>query len=143
MRVQSESFSVLATPDDGTISLVIAGLRIVFNADEARRLRTQLIGSMHAIDEKRVPDRLASRRDLALAEAAPMAQTSAAKASATANTGANAVAVAASAALVPLTRAMPVPAENIGAAEERKAASKLRALLKVLGKEDRGAYSSG
>ncbi|MBV8654251.1 MAG: hypothetical protein JO255_22515 [Alphaproteobacteria bacterium] len=70
MKVASESFTVVPHPADGEISLLIGGLKIVLDLDEARALTAQLISGMKAICRiERVGDRIArTTPDLAVIE---------------------------------------------------------------------------
>jgi hypothetical protein len=71
LKVASESFTVVPHPADGEISLLIGGLKIVLDLDEARALTAQLISGMKAICRvERVGDRIArSNPDLAVVDA--------------------------------------------------------------------------
>jgi hypothetical protein len=70
LKVASESFTVVPHPADGEISLLIGGLKIVLDLDEARALTAQLISGMKAICRvERVGDRIArTTPDLAVVE---------------------------------------------------------------------------
>jgi hypothetical protein len=60
MKITAENFTVIPHPGEGEISILVAGLKIVLDLDEARTLTTQLIGGMRAVCKvERVGDRIA------------------------------------------------------------------------------------
>jgi hypothetical protein len=157
LKVASESFTVVPHPADGEISLLIGGLKIVLDLDEARALTAQLISGMKVICRvERVGDRIArSTPELAVVEPAagaltpagigPPAPTSFKEApgrgDGTADLSPGLPALI-DPPLALLATAQPPPDE---AAEEpeKKSGKKLRSLFKALVKEDDSSFSGG
>ena len=169
MKVASESFTVVPHPADGEISLLIGGLKIVLDLDEARALTAQLISGMKAICRiERVGDRIArTTPDLAVIEppfgasapqpalealTAPPAPTPPAVAETAAGEAAPAFAPLKEAsakeasgngkAVAPTAMARQAP-EDAGEERDKKSGKKLRSLFKALVKEDDNSFSGG
>src|SRR6266481_4285501 len=75
MKIAAESFTVIPHPSEGEISVLIAGLKIVLDLDEARALTAKLISGMKAACKvERIGDRIAPpSKELALVEATAVA----------------------------------------------------------------------
>jgi hypothetical protein len=141
MRVSAESFTVIPDPMRGEISLLIAGLNIVLDLDEARELARQLLSGMQRLGwapdrSTRPPDRAAQ----AASAASPAAPTASAPPAPPAEREARTTvaAPASGAAEEPSVRSTAsalanAPADPPQADRQRK---RLRSFLKVLAKDD-------
>src|ERR1700731_4136961 len=75
MKIAAETYTVIPPPSEGEIILLIAGLKIVLDLDEARGLTAELIGGMKAACAvERVGERIAPlANELDLVEAPAVA----------------------------------------------------------------------
>jgi hypothetical protein len=169
LKVASESFTVVPHPADGEISLLIGGLKIVLDLDEARALTAQLISGMKAICRvERVGDRIVRNAPAELAvveaplgvaaarpavgvpadgEASPDAPAPAflplkERGAEEAAGNGDGKAEAAPVALA-LTAIVPPPPAEIADERDKKSGKKLRSLFKALVKEDDNSFSGG
>lgn len=155
-------------PADGELSLLMCGLRIVLDLDEARALTAQLISGMKAICRtERVGDRISRAPEPSLVDEPVLRQPAPEPAVASASRRASAAvkelavkesargedgddgtaarspeasASADPAALVPAEPPQPEPGE---VEAEKKSTKKLRSLFKALVKEDDSSFSGG
>jgi hypothetical protein len=170
LKIATESFTVVPHPADGELSLLMCGLRIVLDLDEARALTAQLISGMKAICRtERVGDRIARApepsvvdepavRQPAMAELEPAVAPASRRASAAVKELAvkelavkegarrdDGTAAPSSDALASTDPAalMPPQPEQGEAEAEKKSTKKLRSLFKALVKEDDSSFSGG
>jgi hypothetical protein len=159
MKIAAESFTVIPHPSEGEISVLIAGLKIVLDLDEARSLTAQLISGMKASCKvERIGDRIARpSTELAVVEAPAVAPNLAeagkakpadppsAEPAAGQETKSGLPTFKPVGEAAPLDLTMPVasdaaPAE---AADDKRQGKKLRNLLKALVKEEGNSYAGG
>jgi hypothetical protein len=140
MRVRQENFTVIPYPEQGEISVLIAGLNVVLDLDEVRELTRQLLSGMHMLSRAaHAPDWiLATRTPDPVAEkaAASLRDTSAGNGPAAA--GAAEETLMLSSSETPVTLA---PADDTTG--DKRGGKRLRGLFKVLGREEDGAAASG
>jgi len=141
MRVTPESFTVIPDPMQGEISLLVAGLTIVLDVEEARELTRQLLSGMQKLSRAdRAPDRIVRPPERPAPTppermAAEPELDKAPKSPAVDSTGAaEEPLLLSSQASIAGPSAETVPPDK----RERK---RLRSFLKVLGKEDDGAVA--
>jgi hypothetical protein len=141
MRVTPESFTVIPDPMQGEISLLVAGLTIVLDIEEARELARQLLSGMQKLSRAdRAPDRIvrSSERPAPTPPERMAAEPELDKAPKSSVGDSKGAAeeplLLSSQAALSGQSADAVPADK----RERK---RLRSFLKVLGKEDDGAVA--
>ena len=131
MRVTSESFTVIPHPVQGEISLLVGGLNVALDLEEARALTRQLLTGIQVLGRgERAPDRVVGppeRTASIAAKAADAQQPAAASESAAGGTAEEPMV------LSPEATVTSAPAE--GTKGDRRGGKRLRGLLKVLGRE--------
>jgi hypothetical protein len=130
MRVTSENFTVIPHPSQGQISLLVAGLNIALDLEEARELTRQLLTGMQVLGRvERAPDRVARPPE----RTAPIADEAAAQQSKTGSDAAAGGAAEEPMVLSVETTTAGTPVE--GTKGDRRDGKRLRGLLKVLGRD--------
>ena len=132
MRVASESFTVIPHPQQGEISVLIAGLNIVLNLEEARELMRQL----RARVAEPAPDHITGL----LERTAPIAKKAAAS-QRDVSAGKGSVGGTAEEPTVLSSETAIAGAEET--AGDKRGGKRRRGLFKVLGLEGDGAAASG
>ena len=134
MRVTSESFTVIPNPLQGEISLLIAGLNIVLDLEEARELTRQLRTGMQVADP--APDHITGplERTAPTAKKATASQrdVDAGNGSATSGSTEESTVLSSETAIVSV--------EETG---DKRGGRRRRGIFKVLGLEEDGAAASG
>ena len=133
MRVASESFTVIPHPQQGEISVLIAGLNIVLNLEEARELMRQLRAGV----AEPAPDHITGL----LERTAPIA-TKAAASQRDVSAGSTAGDTAEETTVLSSDTAV-AGASAEETAGDKRGGKRLRGIFKVLGLEEVGAAASG
>jgi hypothetical protein len=134
MRVTSESFTVVPYPLQGEISLLIAGLNIVLDLEEARELTRQLRTGMQVAEPS--PDHIAGP----LERTDPIAKKAAAS-QRDVSAGSTAGDTAEETTVLSSDIAAGASAEET--AGDKRGGKRRRGIFKVLGLEEDGAAASG
>jgi hypothetical protein len=134
MRVTSESFTVIPNPLQGEISLLIAGINIVLDLEEARELTRQLRTGMQVAEP--APDHITRP----LERTAPTAKKAVAQRDVSAGSTAGDTAEETTV-LSSDTAVAGASAEET--AGDKRGGKRLRGIFKVLGLEEDGAAASG